>query len=166
MMLQALSKDVSLSDWSMPLTGWQKSSCTGIARHVESLLAHPLCRLCHLASVQTWQTRSESPRRVLGWCFSPTHNSCLLEQWQAWYHALPICCGFRVVLWWKVPVLQARMARTGVAPWWKELCLFGMGVALGPQDGTNRQLVTLNLWHLQAICTLHVPLCFLPPPHV
>lgn len=166
-MLQALNEDMSLSGWSMPLKGWQKSSCTGVARHLDSLPAHPLCWLCSLVSVQMWQTRSEGPRWVLGWCLSPVHSSSLLKWPQVRYHALYICCSFSVVLWRKVPVLEARMAWGRVACRWSELCLFGMGVALGPQDGTNGQLFTPNLRRLQASWSFVLRmslLFFLPPP--
>lgn len=170
-MLQALNEDMSHSEWSMPLKGLQKSSCTDVARHADSLLAHPLCWLCSLVSVQTQQTRHEGPRWVLGWCLSPTYSSCLPEWPQVVYHVLHICCRFSVFLWWKVPVLQARMGWGGVTPWWRELCLFGVGVALGPRDGTNGQVFTLNLWLLQAswsfvLCTSLLVCCFIFFPHV
>lgn len=165
-MLQALNEDMSHSEWSMLLKGLQRSSCTGVARHADSLLAHPLCWLRSLISVQTGQTRPKGPRWVLGWCLSPTHSSCLLEWPQVVYHALYICCSFSVFLWYKVPVLQARMGWGGVTPWWRELFLFGVGVALGPWDGTNGQLFTLNLWLLQAswsfvLCTSLLVCCFI-----
>lgn len=68
-----------------------------------------------------------------------------------------ICCNFSLVSWWKVPILRARTALGGVTPWLEELCLFGVGVALGPPDGTNTQLFTLNLQCLQSSWSVGLP---------
>lgn len=145
-MLQALTEDMSLSERSMPLKGWQKSSCTAVPRHVDSVLAHPLCQLCRLFSVRTCQTRSKSLRWVLSWCLAPTHG-CLLKRPQTEYPVLYICYGFSIVLWWKVSVLQDRMSSGGVAPWWKELCLFGMGWELGVWLLAHKMALTDSFSH-------------------
>lgn len=142
-MLQALIEDMSLSEWTMLLKGMAEIlSQVWLSIWIITLL------------IPSFWT-SASPWHMLLVRFSkPNYRGSISQVGCLFFF---ICCNFSFVSWWKVPILWARTALGGVTPWLEELCLFGVGVALGPPDGTNTQLFTLNLRCLQSSWSVGLP---------
>lgn len=144
-MLQTLNEDISLSEWSIL---WRDGRNPLAQLYLDTRTVSLLIPCANLADCFLLG-RVRQDRRVSDecwWCLAPTH-SCLLKRPQAEYHVLCICYGFSIVLWWKVPVLQDRMSSSGVAPWWKELCLTGMGWGLGVWLWAHKMALTDSFSH-------------------